>query len=297
MTATEAMEVVVVPRRRRLWLIGLALFVVIYISVLALYAISGRSHTVGDDVLIPANGVRVTVYAQSMNAAQNQLNAIFTIDGGAGITEPGGSGLTEDVIVVFSPVTGTQQINFAQREVPGTLPLQILVDGDIEFWPFDRYQTEGLSIEAFKVVGGVREEVPMSVRIDGHIQGWKFTADSVRGTPAGGLGPQTFDLNLARSGGALTFAAVMMCIFLVMPALSVFVATATYRRKRKVEPTFASWIAAMLFATFSLRAFLPGAPPVGSWVDAVVVLWVAAALVGSLAVFIVAWWQTSRPPS
>ena len=67
-----------------------------------------------------------------------------------------------------------------------------------------------------------------------------------------------------------------------------------YRGIRKVEATLMSWMAAMLFATIPLRTFLPGSPPIGSWVDYLVVLWVVAGLVLGLVIYVLAWlrWGT-----
>jgi hypothetical protein len=50
----------------------------------------------------------------------------------------------------------------------------------------------------------------------------------------------------------------------------------------------------MLFATIPLRTFLPGSPPIGSWVDYLVVLWVVAGLVLGLVIYVLAWlkWGT-----
>jgi hypothetical protein len=52
-----------------------------------------------------------------------------------------------------------------------------------------------------------------------------------------------------------------------------------------------SWMGAMLFAAIPLRNFLPGSPPPGSWIDAVIVLWVIVALVAALALYVLAWRQ------
>jgi hypothetical protein len=48
---------------------------------------------------------------------------------------------------------------------------------------------------------------------------------------------------------------------------------------------------AMLFAIVALRNFLPGNPPLGSWIDQAVVLWVLIGLVVAMALFILAWWR------
>ena len=76
---------------------------------------------------------------------------------------------------------------------------------------------------------------------------------------------------------------------IVMPVLGLTVAIRVLRGKRKVEATLMSWLAAMLFATIPLRTFLPGSPPVGSWVDYLVVLWVVAGLIAALVIYVVAW--------
>ncbi len=230
-----------------------------------------------------------------MDAAARILNADITILGGSSISEPNSDGLAEDVELVISPITSDQQIDFPRGEAPKTAQAQIIMDGDIELWPFDRYLAEALSVEAFSIDNGNRRAIPAAVAIGGRLQGWKFAATSLLpGAVEGDVGTQFYALKASRSGGTLTFAVVMMGVLILMPVLSVFVAAQTYRGNRMVEPAFTGWITAMLFATFSLRAFLPGAPPVGSWVDAVVVLWVAVALVGSLAVYVVAWWQSTH---
>ena len=70
-----------------------------------------------------------------------------------------------------------------------------------------------------------------------------------------------------------------------------------YRGRRKFEPAFLSWIAALLFATMTIRNFLPGAPPAGSWVDVAVVIWVMVALTVALFFGVGSWWRYSRPGS
>jgi hypothetical protein len=51
-----------------------------------------------------------------------------------------------------------------------------------------------------------------------------------------------------------------------------YVAARTYFGRRELQPTLLSWMGAMLFATIPLRNLLPGSPPAGAWVDAVIVL-------------------------
>jgi hypothetical protein len=51
----------------------------------------------------------------------------------------------------------------------------------------------------------------------------------------------------------------------------------------------------LLFAVITIRNFLPGAPPAGSWVDIAVVIWVMIALTVALFFGVGSWWRYSRP--
>ena len=75
----------------------------------------------------------------------------------------------------------------------------------------------------------------------------------------------------------------------VIPVLVLTVAVMVLRGRRKVEVTVMGWMGAMLFATIPLRNFLPGSPPIGSWIDYLIVLWVLAGLVVGLVLFVIAW--------
>ena len=64
-----------------------------------------------------------------------------------------------------------------------------------------------------------------------------------------------------------------------LAGVSLFVALQTLRNKRRFQPPMTTWYAAMLFAIVPLRNALPDAPPIGSWIDVTVTLWVVAASV------------------
>jgi hypothetical protein len=51
----------------------------------------------------------------------------------------------------------------------------------------------------------------------------------------------------------------------------------------KLELSVASWMTALLFALIPLRGFLPGSPPLGSWIDVLVFFWVELILMLSVA--------------
>ena len=82
--------------------------------------------------------------------------------------------------------------------------------------------------------------------------------------------------------GCGALGAAIVLILISLPFLALWVVINVYRGRRKFEPAFLSWIAALLFATMTIRNFLPGSPPAGSWVDIAVVIWVMIALTVAL---------------
>ena len=53
----------------------------------------------------------------------------------------------------------------------------------------------------------------------------------------------------------------MLAVLITLAVVALFVVVNTFRGRRKVEPAFLAWIAAMHFATIPIRTFLPGSPP------------------------------------
>ncbi|GAA0993931.1 DUF4436 family protein [Subtercola frigoramans] len=106
----------------------------------------------------------------------------------------------------------------------------------------------------------------------------------------------TVEITARRSASIVAFGIVLLVLMAVLPVLVLFLALRANTGRRKVEATLTSWIGAMLFAIIPLRTFLPGSPPVGSWIDYLVVLWVIVGLVTGLAIYVLAIdrWGTRR---
>ncbi|MDQ1250918.1 MAG: hypothetical protein QG597_5298 [Actinomycetota bacterium] len=103
-------------------------------------------------------------------------------------------------------------------------------------------------------------------------------------------------VKLARNGSTMTIVVLWLTAMVVLTGLALVVARAVATRRRRIEATMASWFAALLFAMVPLRTNLPGAPPIGVWIDFLVFLWVILGLMVALAVFIGSWLRYSRPP-
>ncbi len=298
----ETASVAVTRRRRAVILVAAA--VLVYVVVVLLYAFTGRSISVGTTAT-PSSGVLVTLNVQAVDAAGQRLRIDVEVVPAPSLLAADGITFEKPITVLISPVEGSQTLTFDAHTVSATQSKSILLDGAIEEWPFDRYQAAGLTVIAFEGSGPLNQltPVPTTVHVTGYVPGWSLAAAAVHAgsdqTPAQLTDIGMIDLSAHRSGGTLAFAAVLLAVLVTMPCLVLFVAITAFVGRRKVEPSFMGWMGAMLFATIPLRTFLPGSPPVGSWIDVTVVLWVVAGLIAGLTIYVWAWarWALPEPRS
>ena len=189
-------------------------------------------------------------------------------------------------------------LSFARGEQAASRPVVLLFSGHIRDWPFDIYRNH---LMVFASAG--TDALPVDVSFSGGIQNWTLSADPSPGsTPPGsaaaaGVKARLYDLSFDRALGTILFGFAVVLVLIMLPVLGLTVALACYRGRRRLEPAFLGWIAALLFATVPLRNFLPGSPPPGSWVDVAVVLWVLIGLTVALGFSVRVWWRDSNPPT
>jgi hypothetical protein len=274
-----------------------------YLGVVALYASSGRFAPLGElGKPPPPGGITVLLTPDSVNAVGGRIHMNMQIVPSAKLIAADGLTFARTIGVVIAPVAGEQSITFEAGSVPSVVPLDIIANGSGENWPFDQYHVPDLVVLGY--TGSAAAKVPIRVDVrtlTGYIPGWNLewkvnapgTAHSAagEGTSSEAQSESTIDLRTFRSGSTIAFGIVLLALMTVMACLVLFVSITVFRAKRKVEPSFMSWTAAMLFATVPLRTFLPGSPPIGSWIDYLVVLWVVAGLICGMVIYVSAWWR------
>ena len=132
-------------------------------------------------------------------------------------------------------------------------------------------------------------ELPTEFAIDSGVQGWHLAI-----TPASEQPGLFTNDRMHRTVGIIAFGLLLLAVLITLAVVALFMVVNTFRGRRKFEPAFLAWIAAMLFATVPIRTFLPGSPPPGSWVDIAVVLWVIVALGTALVFGVGTWWRYGR---
>ncbi|MEA9986438.1 DUF4436 family protein [Subtercola sp. RTI3] len=286
-------------RRRSARLVAvIAVVVIVYAVVVTLYAASGR---IANDADVTPNpgGVTVVLTPKTINPLTETISMELELTPSTEIEANDSITLDQAVTLVLSPVSGSQTMQFAKDAIPGTQPVTSFAPGAVEQWPIDTYRSE-IFIQAYAEKNGVLEPIDTKVIYKGYMPGWSLSADRVTHgemiQTAEGLKPAYFaQLTASRSGSTFAFGFLLLALMVVLPILQLFVAISVFRGFRKVEPSFLSWMGAMLFAIIPLRSFLPGAPPVGSWIDFVVVLWVIVALISGIVVYVIAWMRWGSP--
>jgi hypothetical protein len=99
------------------------------------------------------------------------------------------------------------------------------------------------------------------------------------GTPADGqlsdwIGKDVIDATLQRSPSTMMLSTLLLLLLLSLVTVAILVTVYIARGRLRAEFGPASWLTAMLFAVLPVRGFFPGSPPIGSWIDILVVFWV-----------------------
>ncbi len=291
------------PRRRipLFVLVLVAGFVLAYVAVVSLYAVNERETTIeGCADEPPRDAVLLALNPQAVDAAGDRLIANLDVISFGPVARADTSLLSKPLTVLLTANDGPRSIEIAADEFPSPHPLRLITDGSIERWPFDTH-TVDVAFLSLQQVDGELQRVKTLFCGSAHVPGWTFDSEDIAGTASftfEGDPVEQLRITATRSGATIAFGLVILALMVVLPVLGLTVAILAYRGRRKVEATLMSWMAAMLFATIPLRTFLPGSPPVGSWVDYVLVLWVLAGLVVGLAIYVAAWvkWTPAAVP-
>jgi len=299
MRATTEAGTVRRPRPRLVVLAIVVVAVLLYGTVVTLYAFGGQVTETGTtDVPADAEAV-VTVRPQAVDAASDRLEVVLDLGLGAAIAAGAPGETAPGVTLLVSGSAETRTIEFSAEGVLSPVSVSLITDGVVEQWPFDAH-TATTTLVAYRIVDGDLEVLPTYLIAEGRVPGWNVDARPLAAQHAVLEGRDVIlpvvQLTATRAGSTVAFGLVLLALMIVIPVVVLVVTISAYRGRRRVEPTFLGWIGAMLFATIPLRTFLPGSPPIGSWIDFLIVLWVFVGLVAGLIVFVAAWMRWSAPP-
>lgn len=269
------------------WRLLLAGVVAAYVGLQVMYFLDGRpgsavgpSDPVDGGVLVELTVVSIDPAAKTMTVDVDlELSPVLL--GGAATSGPAAA-----LTVWIVPTTTASPVAVAPGAPLVTTRVVVPFEtGHIRDWPFDRYSGPVVVTAASGPTGA--QPLPTRLSVTGDLQGWDLNVQAAP-DPADDLGAFA-TVALHRSVGVVLFGATIVLVLITLPVLALIVVIDVYRGRRKFEPAFLSWIAALLFATIPIRNFLPGSPPAGSWVDVSVVLWVIVTLAVALVIGAASW--------
>ena len=275
------------PRMRLATIAPLVVVGVMIMTIVVLYFDSAESQRLPALGTPTASGTTVTLNVVSIANTYNELVGDLVIKPGPGLVDPATDGLKQDLTVAVTSVTTPVRRTYSKGMLPGVFPVPLTLARDVERWPFDSYYTGPITVTLFTGTAQLPERV--NVTFADRLAGWKVMV--VRVNDANPLSP--YVVQLQRSASTMIFAIVILCIFVAIAAVGLFVAIQTTRDPRRFQSPMTTWYAAMLFAVVPLRNALPGSPAFGSWIDLTIVLWVLVALVVSMLLYIAAWWRST----
>lgn len=235
----------------------------------------------------------VLVNLESLDTINNQLSVKVLVIPDDSLMDTRLDVLNTDIAVGVYPANELGDLFYPAGRKPSLIRTVVAAKGNSHNWPFDSYSTPELAAWLLTGTGADRQPMTARVEVTGSIEGWEIS------TSRGGDATQTesdrgddVTITLRRARGPLVFDLGICLILMSLPAIGLFVVTAILRGRKKLQPGFIGWYAAMLFAVVPIRTILPGSPPYGSWVDQGIVLWVLIALVVEMAVFVLVWYRS-----
>ena len=249
----------------------------------ALYVNGAASQRIQPHSVATSGGTTVMLDAVSISNNYRELVGDLIIKPGPALVDPATDSLKQDLTVAVTSATTPVRRTYSRGMLPGVFPVPLTLAHDVDRWPFDSYDTGPITVELFTGPEQMPERANVTF-VDG-LTGWKVHVARVHNDNAS----SPYEVRLQRSPSTMLFAIVILCIFVAIAAVGLFVAVQTIRDPRRFQAPMTTWYAAMLFAVVPLRNALPGSPAFGSWIDLTIVLWVMVALVVSMLLYIAAW--------
>ena len=256
-------------------------------TTVVLYIDSTASQRIPAQGAPTSDGTTVTLDVVSISSNYSDLVGDLIVKPGPRLIDPATDGLKQDLTVAVTSATTPVRRTWSKGMLPGVFPVSVTLARDVERWPFDSYYTGPITVTLFTGSDQVPDRANATF-VD-RLTGWKLDVTRVNNAVAS----SPYVAKLQRSASTMVFAIVILCIFVAIAAIGLFVAIQTTRDPRRFQSPMTTWYAAVLFAVVPLRNALPGSPAFGSWIDLTIVMWVLVALVVSMLLYIGAWWRAT----
>jgi hypothetical protein len=249
----------------------------------------------------PFNGIVVNATLTAVDTASSSATMRIEPEPSGSYTRGRTGLLTKDVVLYTSTTSGELAHSYGAGTFMDSFEATVPVEGDTSTYPFFHLET-GIAVLA-STRGGVRSGrgVPVQLRFKSTVAGYRVSPNpAVRNGPP--LESIRLQLHVNASWATIVFAVFIMFVMWALALGAVSVAVNLVIRRRKFEGSFATLLAALLFAFPTVRNNLPGIPPVGVLFDYAAFFWAEALVALSLIALLAGWTLrrlvgTGDPPS
>jgi Domain of unknown function (DUF4436) len=193
--------------------------------------------------------------------------------------------LTKAVVLYTTSSAGALAHPYGANDFMAPFETTVPLQGSTSDYPFHRFQVEFVVFTT--AAGGIRsgKAVPTKVLVSSKVSGYRVAAQSTTRQGDTALVVVHLEPSLATQAFSVFIMVVMWA--LALSAVAVVVRLLT--RTRRFEGSFATFLAALLFAFPTVRNNLPGIPPVGVLFDYGAFFWAEALVALSLVALIIGW--------
>lgn len=258
-------------------------------SVAGYFWIDSSPHTLKPTNLDTAAETVVLLELTAIHPTDNRVDVDVLVIPQKSFLDPEFGNLNTDMVVQLCPCVEFGELSFPKGQVPKVVKTSLVAAGDADRWPFDHYTTETVAADVFVGSGDSRRYVPARVEVGGSLYGWDIRSDRTGPATHSAAVDENATVTFSRSRGPLALIFGICLVLLMLPAMALYAAIEMFLGRKKFQPPFSTWFAAMLFAVVPIRNVLPGDPPPGSWIDEALVFWVLVALVMAILIYLVSW--------
>lgn len=254
-------------------LVVLAVVGAAYGIVVSLYSSSLSAPRPAPDP--PRAGVALILLMDDVQPVEGQVSGEMILAPGINLTDNDGS-LRERIDVEIAPAVVGAHLTYPAGLAPTAQQVVLPIQGEVQNYPLDTYDLTSFGSAYSVNARGERQHLYVMDSTYMSVAGWtsqEVEAPVVKGV-AGIYGDDSFTVTLLRSPSTKMLAALLLAMLICLGTVAALVAIWVYRGRIKADFGPAGWMTAMLFAVLPLRGFFPGSPPIGAWMDILIVFWV-----------------------
>lgn len=271
-------------RARRVTAILVAVIAVVYILAAVAYQRTVALQEI-PEVGPPPYGISVSIVESKISPEAPLTEAIVAMQPNQELTDSQGR-MIKPLRLSISPTFDGQSIEYAAGTVPASKKITIPLRGRVQNYPFDQYRSQ-ITVAAYlyseQVDEGQGRRVPVVAALSFRDAGWQLSA-SIKQTDSYFV---TIGQSIARAGSTIAISLLLLGLMMAVAILAAWVAESVVSRAMEPSVAVASWMAALLFSLIPIRNFLPGAPPVGSWIDILVFFWVEVGVMTAMVAVVI----------